>query len=508
MSFRPALFASLAWLAGGASLSAATSYVGSTALPPTVPREFRGAWVATVGNIDWPSKAGLTTAEQKTELLALLDRAAALRLNAIVLQVRPSCDALYASRLEPWSEYLTGTMGRAPQPYYDPLAYAVEEAHRRGLELHAWFNPYRARHTSARSPAAATHLSKTRPDLVRTYGKHLWLAPAERHVQAHAISVILEVLRRYDVDGIHLDDYFYPYPEKNAAGKTIEFPDGKPWQAYVKGGGKLARDDWRREQVNRFLQRLYEVVKAEKPWVKLGVSPFGIWRPGNPPSVKGLDAYETLYADSRRWLASGWLDYCAPQLYWPIDAKEQSFPELLKWWAGQNPQRRHLWPGLSASPVGGATRPAREVLGQLKLTRTQAGVGGSLLWSFKPLLQNRDGLADALRADLFSQPALVPASPWLGGPPPGRAQLALGTDPASGAAVLHWQPAAKSDQIRWWLVQAQTGGRWAAQLHPGHQRTMTLAGAAAEIIAITAMDRSGQASPPAVVEKAATGAKP
>ena len=500
MLTRLVLAAAFSWLAGGASLCAA-SYVASTVSPPALPREFRGAWVATVGNIDWPSKAGLTTAEQKTEFFALLDRAVLLKLNALVLQVRPGCDALYLSRLEPWSEYLTGTMGRAPEPYYDPLAFAVEEAHRRGLELHAWFNPFRARHNSARSPVAATHLSKTRPDLVRTYGKLLWLDPAERPVQDHCISVILDVLRRYDIDGVHLDDYFYPYPEKDAAGKSLAFPDGKTWQAYVKVGGKLTREDWRRENVNRFIQRLHEVIKAEKPWVKFGISPFGIWRPGNPPSVKGLDAYDSLFADSRRWLASGWLDYCSPQLYWNIDAKEQSFPELLKWWAGQNPLHRHLWPGLSLSPIGGTPRPAQEIVNQLKLTRAQAGAGGSLLWSMKRLAQNRDGIADALRQDAFTQPALVPASPWLGNQPPGKPRLAQGADATSGTTLLQWEPAVANEPIRWWLVQAKTGGRWAAQLHPANQRSMTITGDATEAIAITALDRNGNLSLPAVIEK-------
>ena len=217
---------------------------------------------------DLPSKAGLSTQQQQAELLTLLDKAVALRLNALVLQVRPSCDALYASKLEPWTEYLTGTMGRAPEPYYDPLALAVAEAHRRGLELHAWFNPFRARHTSAKSAIAASHISKTRPELVRKYGSLLWLDPGEAAVQEHALRVILDVTRRYEVDGVHLDDYFYPYPEKTAAKQVIPFPDDVSWAKYRKSGGPLTREDWRRDNVNRFVQRLHSAVKAEKPWVK------------------------------------------------------------------------------------------------------------------------------------------------------------------------------------------------------------------------------------------------
>ena len=182
-------------------------------VPPLPLREFRGAWVASVGNIDWPAKPGLPVAQQKTDLLALLDRAAQLRLNAIIFQVRPACDALYASKLEPWSEYLTGELGRAPMPFYDPLEFAVAEAHRRGLELHAWFNPFRARHPSAVSPLASNHVSRRQPQWVRTYGRSLWLDPGERGAQDYSLSVVLDVVRRYNVDGVHIDDYFYPYPE-------------------------------------------------------------------------------------------------------------------------------------------------------------------------------------------------------------------------------------------------------------------------------------------------------
>ena len=188
-------------------------------------REMRGAWVATVSNIDWPSTNTLSTAEQKSELLAILDRAAELHLNTLIFQVRPGCDALYASDLEPWSEYLTGTMGKAPEPFYDPLAFAIEEAHKRGLELHAWFNPYRARHRSAKSPLSPDHIGVTRPSLVKKYGDELWLDPGEREVQEHSLKVVMDVLERYDVDGIHFDDYFYPYKEKSYSGKDLDFPD-------------------------------------------------------------------------------------------------------------------------------------------------------------------------------------------------------------------------------------------------------------------------------------------
>src|SRR5437773_2770134 len=218
--------------------------------PPFIQREFRGVWVATVSNIDWPSEPGLSTQQQKDELIAILDRAAALNLNAVILQVRPAADALYDSKLEPWSEYLTGEMGKPPNPYWDPLAFAITEAHNRGLELHALFNPYRARHPSAKSPVSPTHISVTHPELVRKYGQYLWMDPGEPAVREHTIGVIVDVVKRYDIDGVHIDDYFYPYAEFDSAGKKIDFPDSASYARYRAGGGTLERDDWRRENVN------------------------------------------------------------------------------------------------------------------------------------------------------------------------------------------------------------------------------------------------------------------
>ena len=323
-------------------------------------------------NKDWPSKPGLSVAEQKAELIALLDRAVQLKLNAIVFQVRPSSDAVYASAIEPWSEYLTGTMGRAPQPFYDPLAFAIEEAHRRGLELHAWFNPFRALHPQTKSPVAPNHISRTHPELVRRYGDQFWLDPGDPAVRAHVLRVVMDVVQRYDVDGVQFDDYFYPYPEKDAAGRELEFPDDATWQKFGLASGFSNRDDWRRANVNQFIHSVYQSIKAVKPWVKFGISPFGIWRPMNPPQIRGLDAYAKLYADSRLWLANGWLDYFAPQLYWAVEPKEQSFPALLNWWVRQNPKGRHLWPGLNAANVGEKWRP-EEIDRQIKVMRSPAG---------------------------------------------------------------------------------------------------------------------------------------
>ncbi|HEY7116152.1 MAG TPA: family 10 glycosylhydrolase, partial [Tepidisphaeraceae bacterium] len=311
-------------------------------LPPPPPREFRAAWVATVANIDWPSKPGLPAAQQIAEIQTLLDRAADLNLNAIILQVRPSCDALYESPLEPWSEYLTGAQGVPPYPFYDPLATWIQEAHKRGMELHAWFNPYRARHKDAKSPDAPKHVAVTRPDLVRKFNGWEWLDPGEPEAAQRTLDVILDVVRRYDIDGVHLDDYFYPYKEYL---NNQDFPDDASWQKYQKSGGQLARADWRRDNVNRLIRDLYAGIKRIKPHVKFGVSPFGVAHPGVPDTVESkFDQYNILYADPQLWLKEGWLDYCTPQLYWQLDSK-QPYADLLKWWAEQNTLNRHLWPG-------------------------------------------------------------------------------------------------------------------------------------------------------------------
>src|SRR5436309_8529319 len=221
------------------------TYESCSIAPPKPLREFRGAWVATVANIDWPSKPGLSTSEQKAELISILNRAAQLKLDAIIFQVWPACDALYASSIEPWSEYLTGIMGNAPEPFYDPLSFAVEEAHKRALELHAWFNPYRAHHNAAKSLISANHISKTRPQLVRQYGKFLWLDPGEKEVQDYSLSVMQDVVKRYDIDGVHIDDYFYPYKEPDAAGQDLDFPDDASWKRAGRGvpHSSISRDD-------------------------------------------------------------------------------------------------------------------------------------------------------------------------------------------------------------------------------------------------------------------------
>ena len=382
---------------------------------PPAPREFRGAWVASVANIDWPSRPGLPAAAQQEEIVRIVERAQSIGLNALILQVRPAADALYASELEPWSEYLTGKQGQAPEPWYDPLAFWIAEAHRRGIEIHAWFNPYRARHSSARSPLAASHIAITAPQVVKSYGDFLWLDPGEPVAAQRTLDVIVDVARRYEVDGIHIDDYFYPYPATAPDGASeIDFPDESSWAQYRLSGGSLPRDDWRRANVDALVERIHIAVHREKPGALFGLSPFGIGRPDlRPPGIAGFSQYDKLYANVELWLARGWLDYLAPQLYWPIDAPAQPFGALLDYWTAANAAGHHVWPGLFTSRIDDTAKSwsAAEIANQVALTRAQ-GVNGHIHFSMSALMQNRDGIADRLRA-AYQVPALVPASPWL-----------------------------------------------------------------------------------------------
>jgi uncharacterized lipoprotein YddW (UPF0748 family) len=462
-------------------------------------------WVATVDNIDWPSKPGLPVDSQKAELVALLDHAARIRLNAVIFQVRPAADALYKSSLEPWSVYLTGRNGRAPTPAWDPLSFAVVEAHRRGLELHAWFNPYRARYRGDRGPLSTRHVSRTMSSVVKRYGPYLWMDPGEPTVRAHTTRVILDVVRRYDIDGVHIDDYFYPYPELDRRRREIPFPDNASWTKYRRGGGTLDRDSWRRRNVDLLVESLYTEIKKVKPWVKFGVSPFGIWRPGYPASVRGLDAYEALYADSRRWFAEGWLDYFAPQLYWAVGAPQQSYPMLLAWWADQNQRGRHLWPGNGTYKVTntGAVRwQANELLEQIMLTRDQPGAGGNVHYNMTALVRSSDELADRLAEGPYSFPALVPASPWLARSTP--ATPVVSTSSASQGLTL--RISVPADQTvattspRWWLVRARYADGWRAQISDAGTATVTLQpgldGTLPDFLVVNSIGRAGMESEP------------
>ncbi|MBE9129304.1 MULTISPECIES: glycoside hydrolase family 10 protein [unclassified Coleofasciculus] len=414
-------------------------------------REFRGVWVATVWNIDWPSQRGLPVEQQQKELIQILDRLEALNFNALILQVRPTADALYASELEPWSEWLTGTQGKAPSPFYDPLEFAIAQCHKRNIELHTWFNPYRAKTSTQGSPSVYPHITVTHPEYVYQYGNQQWMDPGVKVIQDLTYNAILEVVRRYDIDGVQLDDYFYPYPIAEQA-----FPDQKTYQAYKTGGGTLSLGDWRRDNVNRLIQRLATGIRATKQHVRFGISPFGIYRPGQPPGIKGLDQYEALYADPKKWLQEGWVDYVAPQLYWRIDPPAQSYPVLLQWWTDNNPQRRHIYPGNRLSMLDGKDWPIVEYERQIDITRNLASKYslGNIFYNMKVFNENRLGVVESLQSSTYNEPALAPSMTWLSAKPPATPARVRVSN-----AKITWTVPANTD-IQSWTIYQQKGGSW------------------------------------------------
>lgn len=477
--------------------------------PPPAPRELRGAWVATVANIDWPSRPGLAAAEQRAEALALLNRAQALHLNLLVLQVRPAGDAIYPSSLEPWTEYLGGAQGRAPwlagEAPWDPLAFWLQEARARAIELHVWFNPYRARHATARSPLVAPHIGVREPALVRRYGDMLWMDPGEPAAAEHTLAVVADLLRRYDVDGAHIDDYFYPYPvpvnpSAPPGGPDRPFPDAASYGCYRAGGGTLALADWRRANVDGLVERLQAVVHATRPGTRFGISPFGLPRPDRRPAgIAGFSQYDQLYADVERWVEQGWFDYLVPQLYWPRDRPGQEFGTLLAHWQAEVAERgpaptRHHWPGLFTSQVrrdpaaayGLRVWPADEITGQVRLMRAQ-GTAGHIHFSMIALAQDRDGVASKLAAELYTAPALVPASPWLDARVPAAPQLQRAGDTLLVGVADSAVPVAR------WALWRRVQGRWRFDVRPGAVRVLALEGA--DAVALSAISRTGVEGP-------------
>lgn len=458
---------------------------------PKAAAEFRAAWVATVANIDWPDTPGLSTAEQQAEATRILDFLKDHHFNAVIFQVRPQADALYKSDLEPWSYYLTGTQGKAPDPYYDPLEFWTKAAHDRGLELHVWLNPYRAHH-KAGGEVTETSIVKKRPELVLFLKEgYWWFDPALKGTQDHSAAVVMDIVKRYDIDGVHFDDYFYPYPSYN---NNEDFPDSASWKAYQASGGKLSRGDWRRDAVNTFIERVYKEIKAVKPHVKFGLSPFGIWRPGHPASTAGFDQYDQLYADAKLWLNKGWIDYFTPQLYWPINRIPQSFPVLLGWWSGENTQSRHLWPGMSVSRDT-AMLSVRETLSQIMITRGMLPQSaGAVHWNFSAVIRN-PALAEALLQGPYRNNALVPASPWLDHTAPSMpvAQAAQQGDHVR----INWSHNDTNDVFRW-VVHMQYDNTWTYKIYNRSDRTALIPIQEGQQrlrqVAVTAVDRTGNES--------------
>ncbi len=410
-----------------------------------VPRELRGLWVATVANLDFPSKAGLSVEAQQAELDVLVERAAALGLNALVFQVRPEADALYDSPLEPWSRYLTGTQGQ--HPGFDPLAYLVDVAHQRGLEVHAWFNPYRAA-SSAAAPRADSHVSRWAQEHTRRWGNLLWLDPGAPEVQQHALAVVSDVLTRYDIDGVHLDDYFYPYPEGGRA-----FPDEASYQRYRSTGGELERDAWRRHNVDTLVEGLARTVHAQRPHVRFGISPFGIYRPGYPEGIRGMDQVTALHADPMLWYERGWVDYLAPQLYWPTTKQAQRYDRLVDWWNHLAAPDRPMLVGLDCTKVGkDAAWTLDELRTQVTLARQADRTSGHIWFRARPVLDNQAGLADLL-SELYQGPAVPPPIGRLAAIPTAAPAVARSQ---RGVEITHAEP----ERLRTFVLYRADGASW------------------------------------------------
>jgi uncharacterized lipoprotein YddW (UPF0748 family) len=446
-------------------------------------REFRGAWITVVWNSDWPSKPGLSVEQQKTELLEIIKQLQFLNFNALILQVRPEGDAVYASPIEPWSAWITGTQGKAPEAVYDPLEFAIEECHKRNIEVHAWFNPYRAKTTTKSGSNVSPHIAITNPEVVYKWGNQLWMDPGAKIVQDRAYNVIIDVLTRYDVDGIHLDDYFYPYP---ISGQS--FPDEKTYSAYKNSGGKLSVEDWRRENVNQMVWRLSEGIKKIKPHVKFGISPFGIYRPGQPPGIVGLDPYSVLYADSKKWLQEGWIDYLAPQLYWRTDQTQQSYETLLKWWTEVNTKQRHVYAGNNIGQLDGKVWKNSEIEKQIVISRNLRNNFslGNIFFSMKSLAENRQGIGDQFKQVYYPRPSIVPTMSWRNQTPPPPPENITFQD-----GKLNWQRG-DNRSVRSWTLYRQTGDSWTIQriLSAG----TTFATVQPGTYAVCAVDRLGNES--------------
>jgi uncharacterized lipoprotein YddW (UPF0748 family) len=454
-------------------LAAPVNAIAQTTLPPPIPRELRGVWVTPLDAMtgpDWPSAPGLSPDQQRAEFRRLLDRARAIGLNAIVLHVRTAGDAMYPSQLVPWSSFLTGKQGVGPKPAYDPLAFAISEAHARGIQLHAWFNPFRAGVPDYKGKAAPNHVTRAHKTWIRKYGTQTWIDPGIPAARAQVLKEIMDVVDRYDVDAVHLDDYFYPYREQRTVTKRINgrrrrvredipFPDASTFKSF----GKRFQDraDWRRANIDKFVEQLYREVKKRKPYVLVGISPFGIWRSGQPRGITGLDAYGEIYADARKWLMEGWVDYMAPQLYWPIYGEQQRFTNLDQWWRAQNPKGRAIWPGLFDAQVAVRREgwPVTEIAAQIERLRSARDMtdesNGHIHFRMGALLWNYNSIGENLRTTVYSEAALWPAMPWLGSSPPAAPRATNGAEsiyvapgdsiaPPTAPSPSTWRPATRS----------------------------------------------------------------
>jgi uncharacterized lipoprotein YddW (UPF0748 family) len=371
-------------------------------------REMRGVWIATVANIDWPSKKGDTEA-QKKEMLLMLDSLRSCNINTVIFQARPTSDAFYNSPLEPWSTYLTGNQGKAPVPFYDPLAFLIEEAHKRCMEVHVWLNPYRVTNNENSNGLVKEHIFFQKPYLFHSYGGKYLFDPGFPETRDYLVKVVADIVTRYDIDAIHFDDYFYPY---RVAGK--DFPDMETFRKYSRG--IVGREEWRRDNVNMVVARLQDTIKAIKPWVEFGISPFGVWR-NDTDDLRGSATrasctnYDELYADILTWSENGWIDYVTPQLYWEIGKSVADYTVLATWWSDYIKNSK-LYIGLYASGLeinkSQEWKNPNELVRQLRYNKDCEEIQGAMFYSVKYFLKNIQGLKDSLLHNMYKYPAIPP----------------------------------------------------------------------------------------------------
>lgn len=397
-------------------------------------RELRGAWIATVANIDWPTNKSASSGEKITELIMVLDKLKECGINTVFFQIRTECDALYNSTIEPWSYWLTGEQGKAPDPYFDPLEFAVSEAHKRGMELHAWFNPYRAVKDVDGYPAAPGHVSVLHPDWILKFGKFEMLDPGIPDVTNFILSVVSDVLRRYNIDGIHFDDYFYPYGPKISNEDSLTFSKYK--------GDFTNIDDWRRNNINNLMAKISDTIKVIKPKVKFGISPFGIVE-NKYAGTKGFESYRIIYCDPLNWIKNKIVDYVAPQLYWEIGYPKADYAALLKWWASAA-KNCQLYIGQYSSVMAAPDYKGSkyEMLKQINLNRNTGNVQGEIFFSAKSIVYNYSGLFDSLK-NYYRYPALIPSMEWKDNTPP-NSPINLKTIKDSTAIFLTWDSSEKA----------------------------------------------------------------
>ncbi|MCC3156155.1 family 10 glycosylhydrolase [Hymenobacter sp. 15J16-1T3B] len=438
-------------------LGAAGAQAQTTTTPPK--QEMRAVWVAHVFNLDWPRNKTLTPAQQRADFISLLDRHKANGINAVVVQIRASADAIYPSTLEPWSEWLTGTQGVGPQPAYDPLLFMIQEAHKRSMEFHAWINPYRAVTNANTSSIAASHVTNQHPTWVVPFGTLRVLNPGLPAVRQYLTRVVMDVVRRYDVDGIHFDDYFYPAPQTG-----VVFDDDAAFAADPRGFA--AKADWRRDNIDLFVHTVSDSIQAAKPWVKFGIAPPGVWRNGTSvggTATTAFQSYADIFADSRKWLQQGWVDYLAPQVYWTSTTTAARYDLIVPWWSQQvlPTVPRHVYVGHAAYKVSATATDAfnqpTQIPSQVRLARQQPNVKGSLFYKSTELLANPLGVADSLRTNFYRHKALVPAMPWKDNVPPTTpVQASIWDDSQySGFVYLNWRPglpASDGQVARWYVV--------------------------------------------------------